>query len=268
MKTESNGAIKKCMYHLVVGKVAPGFVSHQRPLCQIALHQCFISLKEWRLSLPHHANVACCLCLVCFFHRQPQAWRLNAKRPGPSEGPISITKCLSESRCFMFEQRWISVFSCLFFGGSSGKCCRPNLLAPVSATRVPLQGKQCRPIEKEAPVTKWNIDLSGSSCRCQKNGEADAPRSPPEALPGEKETAYLNGAKLGFLPWNLTSQSEQQSLAAPNQSYFGMALLRNFPQCSTSVEAFNFSNHCTHTTHTHTKWKKNKRAIGSLISFN
>lgn len=185
VKTERNGAIKKCRYQLVVSEAAPGFVSDHRPPSLLPLHQRFISPKEFMISLPQRANSASCLCLVCFFTGYNKRGGSMPSVRDPPRSHISIAVCLSESHCLMFK-RWISLFLS-FFKGSSGEWYRPDLLASARATRVSLEGKQHRgPFEREALIIEWNINLSWSSCSCQRHWEVDAPSPPTEALPDEK----------------------------------------------------------------------------------
>lgn len=105
-----------------------------------------------------------------------------------------------------------------------------------------------------------------------------APGPPPEGLPGEKKTACLNSFKLGFLPRNSASHSGQESLAAPDQSYFGMAkclcAIFFFVYKSGSIKFFkplHTLHACTHVhTHAHIdileKTKERKGALSALIT--
>lgn len=100
----------------------------------------------------------------------------------------------------------------------------------------------------------------------------------PEGLPGEKKTACLNSFKLGFLPRSSASHSGQESLVAPDQSYFSMAkrlcaiFLRTGHKWKHSI--FQTIAHMRPRTHVHThahtdkleKTKERKGALSALIS--
>lgn len=107
-----------------------------------------------------------------FFTRynRPEGSMLSGQNP--PRGPVSITVCLSESHRFMFEQRWISL-SFLFLLVSrrmvqtkpTGFCERDKSSSRGQTTQ--------RPAAREALIIEWNIDLSGSSCRCQRHRQVD-----------------------------------------------------------------------------------------------
>lgn len=142
----------------------------------------------------------------------------------PQRGPLSITVCLSESHLFVFEQRWISPIFLFLLVSQRMVQTKPTGFFEHDKSSSRGQTTQ-RPNAREALIIEWNIDASGSSCQGPQTLVGwwlEAPGPAPEGLPGEKKTACLNGFKLGFLPWNSTSHSGQESLATPDQSYFGM----------------------------------------------
>lgn len=170
-----------------------------------------------------------CLRLVCFFQATT---RLNAKRPRPSEGPyFYYSVFVWIPLLHVWTEMDFAPFLC-FFNGSWGEWYRPNLLACVSATRVPHQGKQHRdPLKGRRWWLNEILDLSWCSCRCQRHWGYGALSPPTNALPDEKENSLFEWlqAWLFALKLDFPLRAAAFSRTPPKLIWYGKALVRNFP---------------------------------------
>lgn len=131
----------------------------------------------------HNVQTVPPVCVLYIFYWLQQAARLNAKRPRPSEEPYFYYGVFVWIPLLHVQTEMDFTLFLSFFNGSSGEWYRPNLLTSVRATRV---STTQTPIEREALIIEWNLNLSWRSCPSQRHWEVDAPSPPTEALPDEK----------------------------------------------------------------------------------